>query len=131
MSTGRSKSARTPREREAVPRADRQPLIEGAATGLASLDPTHASRTKRGAMKSSNRPGRAIPATASTSCPYGGVARVWHGDLLLAESTSAIRVIGPITLNGCTSKSDVDARLLTTNDHHTICPFKGEADYCR
>ena len=25
--------------------------------------------------------------------PYPGVARAWHGDLLLAESTAALRVI--------------------------------------
>jgi acyl-CoA thioesterase-2 len=62
--------------------------------------------------------------------PYGGVARAWHGDLLLAESTSAIRVIETDHVERLYfPESDVEARLLTTNDHHTICPFKGEADY--
>jgi acyl-CoA thioesterase II len=62
--------------------------------------------------------------------PYPGVARVWHGELLLAESTAALRVIETDHVERLYfPESDVRLDLFAANDHHTICPFKGEADY--
>jgi acyl-CoA thioesterase-2 len=62
--------------------------------------------------------------------PYRGVARAWHGDLLLAESTAAIRVIETDHVERLYfPEGDVRIELLTANDNHSICPFKGEADY--
>jgi acyl-CoA thioesterase-2 len=62
--------------------------------------------------------------------PHPGVARVWHGDLLLAESSSALRLIETRHVERLYfPMSDVRLDLLEENDHHTICPFKGEADY--
>ncbi|HLN15635.1 MAG TPA: DUF427 domain-containing protein [Acidimicrobiales bacterium] len=62
--------------------------------------------------------------------PCLGVARAWHGDLLLAESAAALRVIETDHVERLYfPEADVKAELLTTTDHHTICPFKGEADY--
>lgn len=62
--------------------------------------------------------------------PYPGVARVWHGDLLLAESSAALRVWETDHVERLYfPETDVRLDLLETNDHHTICPFKGQADY--
>ena len=62
--------------------------------------------------------------------PYPGVARAWHGDLLLAESTAALRVIETDHVERLYfPERDVRLDLFAPNDHHTICPFKGEADY--
>jgi acyl-CoA thioesterase-2 len=62
--------------------------------------------------------------------PYRGVARAWHDDLLLAESTAAIRVIETDHVERLYfPEADVRLDLFSPNDHHTICPFKGEADY--
>jgi acyl-CoA thioesterase-2 len=62
--------------------------------------------------------------------PYQGLARAWHGDLLLAESTGALRVIETDHVERLYfPEEDVRLDLFSTNDHHTICPFKGEADY--
>jgi acyl-CoA thioesterase II len=62
--------------------------------------------------------------------PLRGTARVTHGDLVLAESTSALRLIETDHVERLYFPiSDVRLDLLETNDHHTICPFKGQADY--
>ena len=62
--------------------------------------------------------------------PYRGVARVWHGDLLLAESASALRVIETDHVERLYfPESDVRFDLLEGSDHLTVCPFKGEAEY--
>jgi uncharacterized protein (DUF427 family)/acyl-CoA thioesterase len=62
--------------------------------------------------------------------PFRGVARVWHGDLLLAESSSALRVIETDHVERLYfPESDVQLDLFEENDHHSVCPFKGEADY--
>jgi len=62
--------------------------------------------------------------------PVRGVARAWHGDLLLAESTAALRVIETDHVERLYfPEADVRVDLLDTNDHHTVCPFKGQADY--
>jgi acyl-CoA thioesterase-2 len=62
--------------------------------------------------------------------PYQGTARVWHNELLLAESTQAIRVIETDHVERLYfPERDVRLDLLSENDHHSVCPFKGEADY--
>jgi acyl-CoA thioesterase-2 len=62
--------------------------------------------------------------------PFPGTARAWHDDVLLAESTSALRVLETDHVERLYfPESDVHFDLFEANDHHTICPFKGEADY--
>ncbi len=62
--------------------------------------------------------------------PLLGTARVTHGDLVLAESTSALRLIETDHVERLYfPRADVRLELLEGNDHHTICPFKGQADY--
>lgn len=59
-----------------------------------------------------------------------GIARVWHGDLLVAESDAALRVIETDHVHRLYfPQADVNLALFEENDHHSICPFKGEADY--
>ncbi len=62
--------------------------------------------------------------------PCGATARVWHGDLLLAESDSCLRVEETKHVDRLYfPEADVHWDLFAPNDHHSICPFKGEADY--
>jgi acyl-CoA thioesterase-2 len=62
--------------------------------------------------------------------PFRGTARAWHEDLLIAESTSALRVLETDHVERLYfPESDVRLDLFEMNDHHTVCPFKGEADY--
>jgi acyl-CoA thioesterase-2 len=62
--------------------------------------------------------------------PYPGTARVWHGDLLLAESRSALRVLETDHVERLYfPEADIRFDLFEKNEHHSICPFKGEADY--
>jgi uncharacterized protein (DUF427 family) len=62
--------------------------------------------------------------------PLDGVARVRHGDLILAESTSALRVIETDHVERLYfPQVDVRMDLLESNAHHSVCPFKGQADY--
>lgn len=62
--------------------------------------------------------------------PYVGTARVWQGDRLLAESRAALRVIETDHVERLYfPEGDVRLELFEPNDHHTVCPFKGEADY--
>jgi acyl-CoA thioesterase-2 len=62
--------------------------------------------------------------------PFRGTARAWHGDLLIAESTSALRVLETDHVERLYfPESDVRFDLFEANEHHSICPFKGEADY--
>lgn len=59
-----------------------------------------------------------------------GTARVWHGELLLAESTEALRLIETDHVERLyLPEGDVRLERLDSSDDHTICPFKGEADY--
>ncbi len=59
-----------------------------------------------------------------------GTARVWHGALLLAESRRALRLIETDHVERLyLPEADVRSALVAGNDHHTVCPFKGEADY--
>ena len=62
--------------------------------------------------------------------PWPGRARVRLGDTLVADSAAAVvvkesdhadQLYFPV--------DDVDWAFFTETDHHTICPFKGEADY--
>jgi acyl-CoA thioesterase-2 len=61
---------------------------------------------------------------------HPGFARAWHGDLLLAESSGALRVIETDhTERLYFPEADVRFDLFEENENHSICPFKGEADY--
>ena len=56
--------------------------------------------------------------------------RAWHGDLLLAESDSCLLVDEQDHVPRMYfPKSDVRLDLFRPTEHHSICPFKGEADY--
>ncbi len=62
--------------------------------------------------------------------PCKDTARVWHGDRLLAESDSCIRVVESKHVERLYfPDADVRWELFEPTDHHTICPFKGEASY--
>ena len=62
--------------------------------------------------------------------PFKGTARIWHGDLLLAESDAAIRVLETDHVERLyLPEADVRLGLLERVESHTVCPFKGEADY--
>lgn len=62
--------------------------------------------------------------------PCRGTARVRVGDSVLAESTSALRLIETDHVERLYfPESDVRLDLLEANDHHTVCPFKGRASY--
>ncbi len=62
--------------------------------------------------------------------PCRGTATVRVGDIELARSTRAIRVIETDHVERLyLPESDVALELLQPNDHHTVCPFKGEASY--
>ncbi|HXA34291.1 MAG TPA: DUF427 domain-containing protein [Acidimicrobiales bacterium] len=70
------------------------------------------------------------PGYAIDLVPFRGTARAWHDDLLIAESTSALRVLETDHVERLYfPESDVRFDLFEANDHHSICPFKGEADY--
>ncbi len=62
--------------------------------------------------------------------PGKGTARVRVGDVVLAESDAAIRLIETDHVERLYFPRD-DVRLgeLVVNDHHTVCPFKGRASY--
>jgi uncharacterized protein (DUF427 family)/acyl-CoA thioesterase len=62
--------------------------------------------------------------------PCQGTARVRVGDVVLAESTSAIRLIETDHVERLYfPKADVRLELLEENEHTTVCPFKGRASY--
>jgi len=62
--------------------------------------------------------------------PVAGTARVWFGDMLLAESTSALRLEETKHVDRLyIPEADVKWELFEANDDHTVCPFKGVADY--
>jgi acyl-CoA thioesterase-2 len=62
--------------------------------------------------------------------PCRATARVWHGDLLLAESDGCLRLEETKHVDRLyVPEADVRWDLFTPTEHHTICPFKGEADY--
>jgi acyl-CoA thioesterase II len=62
--------------------------------------------------------------------PLPAVARVRHGDVVLAESTAALRIIETDHVERLYFPMvDVRVDLLESNTHHSVCPFKGQADY--
>jgi acyl-CoA thioesterase II len=63
--------------------------------------------------------------------PVEPTARVWFGDLLLAESSGCLRLEETRHVDRLYfPESDVNWDLFTFADGvHTICPFKGQADY--
>ena len=63
--------------------------------------------------------------------PVKGTARVWFGDLLLAESDAAIRLEETRHVDRLYfPESDVRwEHFQVAEDAHTVCPFKGLADY--
>jgi acyl-CoA thioesterase-2 len=62
--------------------------------------------------------------------PCLATVRVWHGDLLVAESAAGIRLEETKHVDRVyIPEGDVRLELFEPTDHHTICPFKGRADY--
>lgn len=62
--------------------------------------------------------------------PCRGTAVVRVGDTVLARSRRAVRVIESDHVERLYfPEEDVALGLLEANDHHTVCPFKGEASY--
>ncbi|HXY91846.1 MAG TPA: DUF427 domain-containing protein [Acidimicrobiia bacterium] len=62
--------------------------------------------------------------------PCDATARVWHGDTLLAESERCLRVEETRHVDRLYFPiDDVRWEHFTETDHHSVCPFKGEADY--
>ena len=56
--------------------------------------------------------------------------RAWHGDLLLADSRSCLLVDEQDHVPRMYfPESDVKTELFRRTDHHSVCPFKGQADY--
>jgi uncharacterized protein (DUF427 family)/acyl-CoA thioesterase len=62
--------------------------------------------------------------------PCRFTARVWHGDTLLAESRECIRLEESKHVDRLYfPERDVNWEHFTPTELHTVCPFKGEADY--
>jgi acyl-CoA thioesterase II len=63
--------------------------------------------------------------------PIEGTIRVWHGDLVLAESRSGLLVLEKDHVDRLyIPEGDVHlAEFFEATDFHTVCPFKGEANY--
>lgn len=62
--------------------------------------------------------------------PCRGTARVRLGGTVLAESTRAVRLVETDHVERLYfPRDDVRLDLLEANDHHTVCPFKGQASY--
>jgi len=62
--------------------------------------------------------------------PVPATARVWHGDVLLAESDACLRLEETDHVDRLYfPEGDVRWELFEATDHHSVCPFKGEADY--
>src|SRR6476620_1139793 len=62
--------------------------------------------------------------------PCTATARVWQGDVLLAESDACLRVEETKHVDRLYFPEEhVHWQHFEANDHHSICPFKGEADY--
>ncbi len=70
-------------------------------------------------------PGYVIRAT-----PLDGIGTVRHGDVVLAESAHCLVVAESDHVDQLYFPvEDVRWEHLTATDHHTVCPFKGEASY--
>ncbi|MDQ1431863.1 MAG: acyl-CoA thioesterase [Actinomycetota bacterium] len=62
--------------------------------------------------------------------PVEATARVWHGDTLLAESRACLRVEETDHVDRLYfPEDDVNWGHFTESAAHTVCPFKGQADY--
>src|SRR5262245_38423145 len=62
--------------------------------------------------------------------PCEARVRVWHGDTLLAESDRCVRLLEQHHVERLyVPKDDVRWEHFEPTEHHTVCPFKGEADY--
>jgi uncharacterized protein (DUF427 family)/acyl-CoA thioesterase len=62
--------------------------------------------------------------------PCRGTARVLVGDVVLAESDSAVRLIETDHVERLyLPQDDVRVDLLEPTEHHSVCPFKGRASY--
>src|ERR1700730_18218889 len=62
--------------------------------------------------------------------PLRGAAQGWVGDLLLAESAACVLLRETKHVDRLyVPEEDVRWELFEPTDHHTICPFKGQADY--
>ena len=62
--------------------------------------------------------------------PVESTARAWYGDVLLAESNSCLRLEEIRHVDRLYfPEADLRWDLFEPTDHHTVCPFKGEADY--
>jgi acyl-CoA thioesterase II len=62
--------------------------------------------------------------------PVPATARVWHGDVLVAESDACLRLEEIDHVDRLYfPEADVRWELFEATDHHSVCPFKGEADY--
>ena len=62
--------------------------------------------------------------------PIQATARVWHGDTLLAESTACLRLEETRHVDRLYfPEGDVRWEHFETSVAHTVCPFKGQADY--
>ena len=58
------------------------------------------------------------------------IGQVWQGGVLLAESTNCLLVEElEHTDRLYFPEADVRWDLFEPSPHHTVCPFKGEADY--
>lgn len=62
--------------------------------------------------------------------PQAARVRVWQGETLLADSRRTLRVEETAHRDVIYfPEADVRLELFDPSDHHTFCPFKGEADY--
>jgi acyl-CoA thioesterase-2 len=62
--------------------------------------------------------------------PVPATARAWFGDVLVAESDACLRLEETKHVDRLYfPQADVRWELFEPTDHHSICPFKGEADY--
>lgn len=70
------------------------------------------------------------PGYSITATPFRGLGRVRVGDFVLAESRHCLVVAESDHRDQLYFPvADVRWEHLTATDHHTICPFKGEASY--
>jgi uncharacterized protein (DUF427 family) len=62
--------------------------------------------------------------------PQPARVRVWQGETLLADSRRTLRVTETRHSDVIYfPEADVRLELFDGSDHHSFCPFKGEADY--
>ena len=70
------------------------------------------------------------PAYEIYPVPCKGTARVRVGEVILAESTAALRLVETDHLERLYFPiADVRTERLEVNDHRSVCPFKGRASY--